>query len=319
MEKQSTDEKGLDVRRKGMEKRIAYFNGEFIKESDAKISIYDRGFVYGDAAYDVARTYNHKPYHFEKHIDRLYRSLRYLRIDPMLTQQEMLEITLKVSEYNVKFLKSNDDHRMVWRVTRGEGLRGPMSRTIKPTVLVICDEVPWRLFVRHYIEGGHLVMVNTRVEDPQSVDVKGKLHNKLAHVLADLEAQRIDPYATGLLLDMRGCIAEATRANFFMVSKGRLLTPRIWSILPGITRETILELAKELGIETTETDLFVYDLYNADEVFLSASSPFIEPFSKVDTIPLNKPFPGPITKQLISAFSERVGVDIVQQALSNAP
>lgn len=157
--------------------------------------------------------------------------------------------------------------------------------------------------------------------DPKCVDSKCKLHNRIPHVLAGPEAKRVDSNAAGYRVACRyeWLHCRGNSANFFMVNKGRLLTPRIWSALPGLTRATILEMAKKLGIETAETDLFVSNLYNADEVFLTGNSPGIEPYSKVDTIPLNKPFPGPIIKQLISAFSEHVGVDIVQQALSNVP
>ena len=300
--------------------RIAYLNGEYIKERDARISIYDRGFTMSDAAYDVARTYGHKPHKFEEHVDRLYRSLRYLQVDPKITQQEMLDISLEVNRQNVQLLDPAGDHRMVWRVTRGVGkqLPGFGGADVGPTVLVHNDPIPWDSWAQHYIDGGHLVIAGTRASDPQSVDPKGKLHNRLPHVLADLEAKRVDPAAIGLLLDMRGCVAEATKANFFMVAGGKLLTPQRGSALLGVTRATILELAGTLGIEAIEQDLYVHDVYNADEVFLSVTSPFIQPISRVDTKPVRETCPGPVTKQLIAAFSEQVGVDIVQQALHNA-
>jgi branched-chain amino acid aminotransferase len=298
--------------------RIAYLNGEYIKERDATISIYDRGFTMSDAAYDVARTYGHKPHKFEEHVERLYRSLRYLQIDPKVSPREMLDISLEVNRQNVQLLGPAGDHRMVWRVTRGVGkqLAGPGGPG-GSTVLVHNDPIPWDSWTQDYIDGGHLVVAGTRASDPQSVDPKGKLHSRLPHVLADLEAKRVDAAAIGLLLDGRGCIAEATKANFFMVSGGKLLTPQRGSALLGVTRATILELASTLGIEAIEQDLYVHDVYNADEVFLSVTSPFIQPISRVDTVPVRQPCPGPVTSQLIAAFSEQVGVDIVQQALHN--
>jgi branched-chain amino acid aminotransferase len=304
----------------GVGEKIAYLNGDYIKESEVSISIYDRGFTLGDAAYDVARTYRHKPWKFEEHIDRLYRSLRYIQIELPMTPQEVLDISLKVSEHNTRLLSPTNDHRMVWRITRGVGRQVPGAggSAMGPTVLIHNDPVPWTSWARDYIEGGHLVVSKIRADDPQSVDPKSKLHNKLAYVLADLDAQRVEPGAIGLLLDARGCIAEATRANFFMVSEGKLLTPKRGNALPGVTRATVLELAKELGIEAIEDDLYVHDLYNADEVFLAVTSPFIDPISRVDKIPVKLPCPGPITKHLLSAFCERVGVDIIQQALHNS-
>jgi branched-chain amino acid aminotransferase len=121
-----------------------------------------------------------------------------------------------------------------------------------------------------------------------------------------------------LMLDMRGCIAEASRANFFMVDQGRLITPKRRTILPGVSRATLMNLAQNLGIEVLEDDLDLHDAYNANEVFLTATSPFIEPISMVDRVPVLGSFPGPITKQLLAAFTEMVGVDIVQQAIVNA-
>ena len=300
--------------------RTAYLSGEFIKECDAAISIYDRGFLYGDAAYDVARTYARKPYQYEEHIDRLYRSLRYLRIDPQMSQSEMMDLSIEVTKRNLHLLGPSDDFRMVWRITRGDGVVAPTpdGLTPRPTVLLHNDPIRWKSMAKHYLEGGHLLTSRIRVDDPQSVDVKSKLHNKLAHAMADLEAQRAEPGSIALMLDMRGCIAEASRANFFMVDQGRLLTSKRRTILPGVSRSTLMDLARGLGIEVVEDDLDIHDLYNAEEVFLTAASPFIEPISMVDRVPVPGPFPGPITNRLLAAFTETVGVDVVQQALANA-
>ncbi|PZC48140.1 MAG: branched-chain amino acid aminotransferase [Chloroflexi bacterium] len=300
--------------------RTAYFNGQYIKECEATISIYDRGFLYGDAAYDVARTYAHKPFQYEDHIDRLYRSLRYLRIDPQMSPQEMLDISNEVTAQNMKLLSPSDDFRMVWRITRGDGVKAPTpdGTPHEPTVLIHNDPVRWKSMAHNYVHGGHLLTSRIRVDDPQSIDVKAKLHSKLAHALADVEAQEKEPGAIALMLDQRGCVAEASRANIFVVDRGRLLTPKRRTILPGISRATVMQLAQNLGIEVVEDDLDVSDVYNTQEIFLTAASPFIEPISMIDGLEVPGPYPGPITKQIISAFSELAGVDFVQQAIANA-
>jgi branched-subunit amino acid aminotransferase/4-amino-4-deoxychorismate lyase len=296
--------------------RIAYFNGSFVPERYVAISIYDRGFTLGDAVFDVARTYGLRPYKYKEHVERLVASLRYLRIDPLLTAEEMLNIAVEVTRRNTLGLDPAYDLRMVWRVSRGldkTGLGVP-----RPTVLIHNDPIPWRSMAQRYTEGGHLVVVNTRALDPQNVDPKAKIQSRLAYVMADLEAQQVEPGATGLMLDPRGCLAEATRANVFLVRDGVLLTSKCGHALRGVSRATILEMAADQGIPAVEDDLYVYDLLNADEVFLAVTSPFIEPISRVNTVRPRQACPGPVTKRLIAAFSEQVGVDIIQQALWNS-
>ena len=118
------------------------------------------------------------------------------------------------------------------------------------------------------------------------------------------------------MLDINGCVAEGTKYNCFVVKDGRLLTPRQDNILGGVTRANVLRLAKELGIENTEADLYVYDIYNADEIFLTANSFSICPVSKFNEKALAKPIPGPVTQKLLSAFCKLVGVDIVDRVVS---
>jgi len=134
--------------------------------------------------------------------------------------------------------------------------------------------------------------------------------------LADLEAKRIDPQAFALMLDINGFAAECPRQGFFMVKEGKLLTSKPTNRLGSITQATIIELAKELKIEFAETDLSPYDLYNADEIFLAATSFVIYPVVKFDGRVLEKPVPGEITKQLFSAFGKKVGCDVSRRARS---
>ena len=119
------------------------------------------------------------------------------------------------------------------------------------------------------------------------------------------------------MLDMNGFIAECTSQNIYIIKEGRLLSPKRDNILEGVTRATILELAKGLGIESAEVNLSIYDLYCADEIFISANSFTMFPVAKINTRSLDKPVPGPVTKQLLSGWNEMVGVDIVQQALGH--
>jgi len=296
-----------------MADRIAYFNGKYINESEVKISMKDRGFANGDAAFDVARTFNHRPFRWKEHIDRWFSSLRYIQIDIGMTPEEVYDITLQVFKRNEQVLGPGDDYTVWWVGTPGEDhFRVPLE----PTVLIYGHPVGFKSFARQYIDGVHVVIVSNRAIPPQCLDPKAKLHSRAHNVLADLEAKSVDPDAYALLLDVSGHIAECTRQNIFLVRKEKLLTPTRNNILEGVTRATTLELAKELGIETLEMDLSVYDLYNADEIFLTWTSRSISPVSKIDNRPLKRPIPGPITQKLISAWSEMVGMDIVEQCVS---
>ncbi|MFC2013628.1 aminotransferase class IV [Chloroflexota bacterium] len=297
-----------------MAERIFYLNGEYVRESEAKISIHDRGFTFGDAAYDISRTFNHQPFKWLEHIDRLFCSLRYIQIDPGLTPQQIYDITLEVFKRNEVNLGQNDDYLIIHRVTRGEGLFTPPE---KPTVLIYCHPIAFEVFARKYTEGVHVVVASTRRIPPQCLDPKAKLQNKLNHILAELEAKSVAPDAYALMLDLEGCIAECSAQNLFIVKEERLLTPTRGSILEGITRATILDLAKEIGIESAECNLYTYDLYNADEIFISANSFTMFPVAKVDTKTLGKPIPGPVTERLLAAWNKTVGIDIVQQAQSH--
>lgn len=294
---------------------IVYLNGEFVATSNAKISILDRGFLFGDAAYDIARTFKHLPYRWEEHIDRLFRSLRYIQIDPGLTPGELYHITEEVLERNRAMLAPNDEFMVAWRISRGIGLY--WNEITKPTVIVHCYKIPFTALAKKYVEGANLIISSTRRVPPECLDPKAKLQNKLNHIVAELEARNIDPGAYVLMPDVHGRLAECTAQNFFMVRQGKLFTSKKENILEGIGRRDVIELAMELNIECVETNLFPFDLYNADEIFVTANSICMVPISKINCRPIGKPVPGPITKKLLSAWSEKVGVDIVGLALSH--
>jgi len=294
---------------------IVYLNGEYIEESKAKISIYDRGFMWGDAVYDAGRTFNHIPFRLKENSDRLFRSLRYAQIDPLLTPQEVYDITLEVIKRNQHNFAPNDDYVFMHAISRGElpSLSFDPRVAIKPTVLILCRRIDFKAFAQKYVEGVHLIPTPFRY----CLDPRAKVRSRMANVLADLRVRKIDPSAFALLLNGEGFLTEGPFFNFFIVKGGKLFTPRAADVLEGITRQTVLELARELGIESYETDLTLYDLYNADEVIITATTFEILPVSKLNNTPLKGAIPGPVTKQLTSALIKRVGFDFVQQAQSH--
>jgi branched-chain amino acid aminotransferase len=295
-----------------MSEATIYLNGDFMPASEAKISVFDRGFRLGDAVFDTARTFRHHPYKLRQHLERLYRSLRTIRLDPGMSMAEMEAITLEVVERNRPLWAVNDDVWIHQIVSRG-ALRQPG----KPTVVVMTELLPFASFARYHKLGVPMRTPGIRHTPPQCVEPRVKTVSRMNLVLAELEAQQADPEAFALLLDLEGNITEYTSGNFFIVRDGGLITPFERTSLGGIARETVLEFAAELGIPTREADITPYDAYNADEAFISSTSKCILPVGRLNGIRIGTQIPGPVTIRLLDAWSARVEVDIVQQALSH--
>jgi branched-chain amino acid aminotransferase len=304
-----------------MDERVVYLNGEFVPESQAKVSVFDRGFQWGDAVYDTARSYGHQPFQVREHVERLYRSLHYTRISVPLSVDEMVTVTLETFDRNKHLLAPNDDYYIWHTISRG---LNPPTRSVldcnQPTILICNWPVYFKGIAKFYKTGAHVVTPSVRRTPPMSLEPRAKVANKMNHILADYEAKMVDPDAYPLLLDIDGNIAESSGANFFFVSKGRLCTSRERNVLAGITRETLMNLARDLGIPVVEGDFTVYDVATGDEAFLTTTPHGIIPVSRINGYAIGAgTVPGPITEKLIRAFSEFVGVDIVGQALSHLP
>ena len=295
-----------------MSEPVVYVNGHLVPASQATVSVFDRGFRMGDGVFDTARTFRHRPYKLREHLERLYRSLHYIRLDLSITREEMETRTLQVVEHNVAFLQPQDD---VW-ITQVVS-RGPLRTTGAPTVVILTEPLPFASFARYHRLGVSLITPGIRHTPAQSVEPRAKTVSRMNLVLAELEAQQRDPEAWGLLLDLSGNITEYTSGNFVMVRKGSLLTPFERNALGGIARETVVELAEELGIPCREADITPYDVYNAEEAFITSTSKCILPVGRLNGIRVGQTIPGPLTQRLLDTWSARVEVDIVEQALSH--
>ena len=295
----------------------AYFNGEWVPYKEVRISPDDRGFMVADVVFDIGRTFNGVPFVLDRHIDRLYRSLKYLRIDCGLTPGEMMSLCEEGVRRNEEHLESVGDFSINPFVTRG-AQAGRIGDAGPATVCISIKPVAFASFAHFYTEGAHGVIARTRSYSSQVMDPKVKHHSRLNFVQAELEVSDVDPNAQPILLDDSGNLSEGIGYNVFLVKDGVLKTPTDRSILQGISRGVLIELAKRLDIPFSEEDLQPYDLYTADEVFFSRTSPRIVPVSRVDNRAVGEGCPGPITRQLISAHSEMVGVDIVDQAMHYA-
>ncbi len=298
--------------------RIAYFNGDYVPEDQVVISFRDRGFRLGDSAFDLPRTFNGAPFKLREHIDRFYRSLNYLQIDPGVGADEMIAISEEVTRRNEHLRGDGEDYWIAQRVSRGiDGIDPSEIEHEGPTVIVEATPLPLKKRARIYRDGIDLVVSSVRRTSPDSLSPRAKTHNYLNLVMADLEAKAANPDNWPMLLDVNGNLSEAMGCNLFLVRDGALLTPREQFVLPGISRAMVMELAAELDIPCTEMDLDVFDAMNADEIFLSSTSLCMCGVRSVNGAAIGTgDAPGPVTQRLIDAYAEAVGCDFVGQYLA---
>lgn len=288
----------------------AYFNGEWMAYGDVRIPPADRGFSVGDLVFEVERTFGGKPFRLKQHIDRLYRSLTYVRMSAGMSAQEMTAITEEAVERAKADHPETGDFWMRQIVTRGTvDLFDPPS----PTVLIhVGEQGFW--YADLYDTGMHGVIAKTRAYSPQALDPKIKHYSRMNFVLAHQEAHDVEPGAWPILLDDRGFLAEGNGQNVFIVTDGALRTPTDYAALQGVSRGMTIDLARQIGIPSIEEDLQPYDLYTADEAFWTTTSMCVMPMTMVDRRAIADGKPGPMSQRLLAAWSEAVGVDIVGQA-----
>ena len=241
---------------------IVYIDGNYVKGEDAKISVWDHGLLYGDAVFDTARVYDGNIFKLEEHLERLFDSAKGMAITPPVEMTTLKEIVVETVKRNAI---SNGQIRII--ITRGAGPPG-IDPTLCPKASLIVSAlvVPPMLGRR----GLRLLTSSIRKKSPISVDSKIKSVNYIDNILAKIQAKAAG-CDDAVMLDPAGYVAESTGANIFYVKKGKLFTPPATVALEGVTRATIIELARELGIEVHERPITTQDLYTADEVFLTGT------------------------------------------------
>jgi branched-chain amino acid aminotransferase len=301
-----------------MTTRIAWFNGQLVPETDVVIPFRDRSFNRGDGCFDMTRTFNGQPFRVKEHVERLFRSLRYLRIDCGLEPKEMVAIADEVVERNEPLRAAAGDWWVAWRISRGVDAIGDEGwANTGPQVIVDCTPLPLKARARQFRDGIDVVIPSARRVAPAEVSPRAKTHNYLNLILADQEAHAADPGSWAVLLDESGNLCEGMGSNIFLVRDGELLTPRERFVLPGVSRATVIELARELGLTVREADLDLYDAANAEEAFLTSTSLCVCPVVSVNGRPVGAEGQvyGPVTRRLIDAYRELVGCDFVGQYL----
>ena len=297
--------------------RVAWFNGKIVRESEVLIPFRDQGFLRGDAVFDMTRSFNGKAFRLTEHIARLYRSLRYLDIDPGLAPAEMAAISEDVLARNRHLLGPGEDYWLAQRISRGVNrVAGDNWDHYGPNVIVECIPLPLRERARVFRDGIDVVVPSLRRTPPDALSPRAKMHQYLNLVLADREVKAQNADAWAVLLDANGNLSEGQGSNIFLVRDGRLLTPRERYVLPGVSRQAVIDLAGDLELPVEEQDLDLYDAYTADECFLTSTSLCICGVRTLNgrTIGAGK-IPGAVTQRLTEAYKELVGCDFVAQYL----
>ncbi len=276
---------------------LVWLNGELVEKSQAKISVYDHGFLYGDGVFEGIRAYNGRVFLLDEHLDRLYESAKAIWLTIPMTKAQTRDAILQT-------LRANEMRDAYIRVvvSRGVGDLGLDPRKCsKPNIIIITDDI--ELFPEElYLQGIEMVTVSVRRNAPQALNPNIKSLNYLNNILAKIEAINAGK-PEGLMLTVDGYVAEGTGENIFVVKRGQLFTPPTYmGILKGITRKVVMNLAQGMGIAVHETVMTLHDVYTADECFLTGTGAEIMPVVKVDGRIIGDGVPGAITRELIRRF-----------------
>lgn len=276
-----------------------YLDGKFVPEADAKVSVFDHGLLYGDGVFEGIRFYNGRVFRLEEHLERLWDSARSICLEIPIGRGEMTEALLETIRQN----GLNEGYiRLV--VTRGVGNLGlnPMQCK-RPSIIIIATTIA--LYPKEVCEKGLTVVTcATRRTSPAALNPAVKSLNYLNNIMARIEAN-LAGADEALMLNESGNVAECTADNVFIIKRGNIFTPPISAgALRGITRSVVFDIAAELGLKITETDITRHDVFIADECFLTGTAAEVIPVVKADGRPIGTGKPGSITTRMIGRFRE---------------
>jgi branched-chain amino acid aminotransferase len=283
-----------------------YMNGKLVDKENARVSVFDHGFLYGDGAFEGIRSYNSRVFRLNEHIDRMYETMHTLMIDPRMTKKQMSDAVVSTLRAN----KIRDGYiRLI--VSRGDGDLGldPRKCYGRPNVIIITDKItlyPAEL----YEKGMEIITVPTVKNHPNALNPQLKSLNYLNNILAKMEAS-LSGYNEAIMLEDNGYIGECTGDNVFIYKDGVLSTPHLGR-LKGITSDAILELALKIKIKVFEGYITRHEVYNATECFLTGTAAELIPIVKVDGRAIGEGKPGPVTKRLLNALHQLTKKDGVK-------
>ena len=278
-----------------------YVDGKFYPQSEAKVNVFDHGLLYGDGVFEGIRAYNGRVFKLERHMDRLFHSAKAIDLKIPLSKEEIAQLILDTC-------RRNDIKEGYIRpiITRGRGDLGLDPRKCKsgPSIIVIAQP-SINLLGKVYDRGLKVVTSSYRRVPPQSLSPSIKSLNYLNNIMAKVEANQYGA-DEALMLDIHGYVSEASAENVFIVRNHAIVTPFTSTNLPGVTRETVLELAPSLGLEAREQFFTLYDMWAADEAFITGSAAEVAPVVEVDGRSIGDGRPGPTTKKIMKAFRDLV-------------
>jgi len=299
--------------------RTVWINGKYVPEHEAGVSIFDSALMFGDMVFEMARSFNWKPFRLREHLDRLYRSAKLYRIPEPMPVDALEKLVLEVIETNRPFMDADDEDRPIINLSRGPlSIYWPIfDGPPGPTLIVGTFPLSLTMGALGYLyeKGVHAVVPRQQALPAELLDPKAKNRSRVHYMAANLQVGLVDdPNAWALLLDPDGFVTEGTGANFFIVTNGELWTPEPRNILVGVSRNYVIELAEKLGIPVREKNFGVYEVIHADEAFYTSTPFSILPCTKIDGSEIGTGLCGAVTQRIIDAWSESVGVDIVAQA-----
>ncbi|MDI6783979.1 MAG: branched-chain-amino-acid transaminase [bacterium] len=288
--------------------QLVYLDGKLVPRAEAKVSVYDHGLLYGDGVFEGIRIYNSRVFKLDEHLKRLYRSARAIMLEIPMQYNELKDAVLMTVRANQR----RDGYiRLV--VTRGEGDLGLSPWMCpKPFIFIIVDKIG--LYPEEFYKNGlEIITAPTRKHIPEGLNPNIKSLNYLNNILAKIEARHAG-VMEAVMLNSEGFVAEGTGDNIFIVQNKTLITPPAYmGSLDGITKATVFELAKKLRLAAKESVLTRFDLFNADECFLTGTAAEVVPVVKIDQRVIGDGKPGPITLRLIKSFralTQREGVPV---------
>jgi len=275
-----------------------YVNGKYLSREEACISVFDHGYLYGDGVFEGIRAYNGRVFKLDEHLERLYESARHILLEIPLTFQEFKEAVLNTLRIN-----NLSDAYIRIVVSRGVGDLGlDPQKCGEPTVIIIADKIS--LFPQEYYDNGlEVITATTRQRVNDSLEPRIKSLNYLNNILVKIEAARAG-VMEAIMLNPQGYVVEGSGSNVFIVNKeGEIITPPVYlGILEGITRNTVIDLARQEGITVREEPFTRHDLFIAREFFLTGTAAEIVPVTSIDKRVVGEGTPGPITRKLIESF-----------------
>jgi len=295
---------------------LAFLNDRFLPYADAAIALHDAGFVQGVTVSEQLRTFGGRLFRLEEHLQRLDESLAIVGIRSPHGNAELAEIAQRLIDHNLPLAGASGDLGLAILLTPGPyAAFAPPGASDKPTVCLHTYRLAFPLWAGKFRTGQALVTTSVMQVPPECWPTALKCRSRMHYYLADREAQRIEPGARALMLDQEGGVTEASTANLVIARTTEgLVSPPLRKILPGISVAVLAELAQSLKIPFTYRDLTLQEVIDADEAFLTSTSPCMLPVSRVNGHALRGGVPGPIYERLLAAWNQLVGLDIAEQA-----